>query len=68
MEINYGVMADKLYNQLKKQGYKDKKIDKHERLRFSINMLFLHGYITEKQKHSYFVKLHKDIEDNLKEF
>ena len=66
LELRYGVLCDKLENQLKEQGYIDSKIDIHENIRESINMLYIKDYITDRQKDTLFKKLNKDIIKNIK--
>ena len=65
--IHYGILSDKIEVQLEKQGYKDKKIDIHNRILDGINTLHIKDYITDKQKTNMINKLHKDIIKNLEE-
>lgn len=67
LRIAFGCLSDPLEEQLKKQGYTDKKIEKHKLINDAIIRLFLHGYLTDSQTRKMRDKLFKEIKKNIKE-
>ena len=70
LKLNLGVVSEDIETQLNKQGHTlGKKINKYEKLRNSIFMLHLHGYITDSQLDKlikkYMDNLIGDLEDDL---
>ncbi|MGJ0908879.1 hypothetical protein [Clostridium botulinum] len=65
MEIQFGVLEPTFKEQLDKQNLVDSKVEKHEKIRNSVNMLRLHDFITDKQCYKMFEKLFKDIKNNV---
>lgn len=65
LTVEFGCLSDPLEEQLKKQGYVDKKIEKHELINDAIIRLFLHGYLTDSQCRKMRDKLFKDIKKTL---
>lgn len=68
--LNFGALGGTIKEQLKEQGFKINKyainFEKLEKLRDSINMLYLHGYISESEKEKKFQKLFNAIKKQIK--
>lgn len=62
--IDFGALADSLKTQLTLQNFscEETNLKKFEKLRDSINMLYIHSYLTDSEKDKKFRKLF----DNLK--
>lgn len=67
LTLNFGALAGTIKEQLKEQGLKINKYDiNFEKIRDSINMLYLHGYISESEKEKKFQKLFNAIKKQIK--
>lgn len=65
--LNFGALGGTIKEQLKEQGFKiNKYAINFEKLRDSINMLYLHGYISESEKEKKFQKLFNAIKKQIK--
>lgn len=65
--LNFGALGGTIKEQLKEQGFKiNKYAIKFEKIRDSINMLYLHGYISESEKEKKFQKLFNAIKKQIK--
>lgn len=65
ISLVFGALTDPLEQQLSKQGYKDTKIETHQKLSDSLSMLRIHGYIPDSQMDRIAKRLLKDIHKNL---
>lgn len=66
LQIEFGALGDALGQQFRKQGYYLENSDKWEKIRYSINMLHIHGFITYKQWNMMFEKLYKKMQCDFK--
>lgn len=67
--FGYGVLCDDLEKQANEQGYTfGDKVELVEKLRFSANMVRMHGLLTDSQADSMYQKLQKRITKELKPF
>lgn len=67
LTLNFGALAGTIKEQLKEQGLKiNKYAINFEKIRDSINMLYLHGYISESEKEKKFQKLFNAIKKQIK--
>lgn len=67
--FGYGVLYDDLEKQANEQGYTfGDKVELVEKLRFSANMVRMHGLLTDSQADSMYQKLQKRIIKELKPF
>lgn len=65
--FSYGALYDDLETQAKEQGYTlGDKAEKLEKLRFSVNMVYVQGLVTNSQADSIYKKLHKKVVSALK--
>ena len=65
--LNFGALGGTIKEQLKEQGFKiNKYAINFEKIRDSINMLYLHGYISESEKEKKFQKLFNAIKKQIK--
>ena len=63
----YGALCDDLETQAKEQGYTlGNKAETLEKLRFSVNMVRIHGLVTDSQADSMYKKLQKKVVSALK--
>ena len=65
IEIHYNFF-ETIEEQLKKQGYKCENIEMLEDVKKSIFYLWIHNFISDKEKTKCINKLHKEILKNIK--
>ena len=66
--FSYGILNDDLEKQANKQGYTlGDKSETMEKLRFSANMVRMHGLVTDSQANGMYQKLQKKVVKELKE-
>ncbi len=65
IKLYFGLLADSIDIQLKKQGFKDKKCKRHQSEINSLILLKAHGIITDKQADSIENKIFKEIVKNI---
>ncbi|MFR2774812.1 MAG: hypothetical protein ACLTBR_03165 [Anaerostipes sp.] len=68
MEIKHGAMQKSYEEQLNEYGYtlgSEKKIELFEKIKFSYNMLSIHGFLTEREKREVAHKIAKRIKDTM---
>ena len=70
MILRFGCLAAPIQEQLMEQGYTLSESDESliEKLRNAINMVYIHGIVTEAQKDKMFWKLFGKIEKAAKEY
>lgn len=67
-QISFAPLSDSLNAQITLQGFKceDKKLERFEKLRNSINMLYFNNYMTETEKDKKFKKLFDEMKRVIK--
>lgn len=67
IELKFGCLADDLKTQLDNQNikYTNQIIKKYEKIKFAINMLYVHSYLTDNQKDKCFKKMIKELSEEL---
>lgn len=66
-DLRFGIFADPLENQLKAYGVTLKNIKKYDLCMDCISTLFLHGYLTDKERERVYKRFLKDLKKDLKE-
>lgn len=67
IEIRLGALAESIETQLNKQGYTlGENISKYEKLDYARTMLFLHGYLTDRENDRISGKICKSIFKDIK--
>ena len=67
IRLSYGIMCDDLEKQANEQGYTfGSKVEILEKLRFSVNLIRIHGLLTDSQADSVYQKLQKKVVKELK--
>ena len=66
--IDFGALADSLKTQLTLQNFscEETTLKKFEKLRDSINMLYIHSYLTDSEKDKKFRKLFNNLKKAVK--
>ena len=66
--IDFGALADSLKTQLTLQNFscEETTLKKFEKLRDSINMLYIHSYLTDSEKDNNFRKLFANLKKAVK--
>lgn len=65
IKLHFGLLADSIDIQLKKQGFKDKKCERHQVEINSLILLEAHDLVTDKQAASIKNKIFKEIVKNI---
>lgn len=69
MEVGfgYGVLCDDLESQANKQGYTlGDEVEMLEKLRFSVNMVRIHGLVTDSEADNIYKKMNRKVLKSLK--
>lgn len=64
MNLEFSAFDPPLEEQLKRCGLEIKNVEKYEKIKKSILMLWFHGYITDLQKEKMVNKFFKEIKSN----
>ena len=64
--FRYGVLSDKLSEQAKEQGYELDEAERLEEFRYALNLLRIHGILTDSQCDKAYPRLQKMVVRRLK--